>query len=177
MDHIIEVMFSENEIIKRISALGKSISKYYNQSDNNIILIGLLRGSFVFIADLCRNISIPHEVDFMTVSSYENNVHSNGKLRIIKDIHEDIKGKDVLIIEDIIDSGNTLNKVLKFLSLKGPKSLSICVLLNKLDHRKININTEWIGFTISNEFVVGYGIDYAQKYRYLPYIGKLIYKY
>ncbi|MGL5737454.1 MAG: hypoxanthine phosphoribosyltransferase, partial [Plesiomonas shigelloides] len=138
------------------------------------VLIGLLRGSFMFMADLARSIDLPQEVDFMTASSYGNSMNSNRDVRILKDLDDDINGKDVLIVEDIIDTGYTLSKVREILSLRSPKSLAICTLLDKPERREVEVPVEWVGFTIPDEFVVGYGIDYAQKYRNLSYIGKVV---
>lgn len=139
-----------------------------------MVLVGLLRGSFVFMADLCRAIDLSHEVDFMTASSYGGGMNSSRDVKILKDLDEDIRGKDVLIVEDIIDSGNTLSKVREILQLREPKSLAICTLLDKPSRREVPVPVEWIGFSIPDEFVVGYGIDYAQRYRHLPFIGKVI---
>ncbi|QCI24847.1 hypoxanthine phosphoribosyltransferase [Buchnera aphidicola (Rhopalosiphum padi)] len=176
MKHTIKVIISEKELDIRIRELGNAITKKYKNSENKIILIALLRGSFVFIADLCRRIKIEHEVDFMTTSSYGRGMISTGDVKIIKDLDEDIYNKNVLIVEDVIDSGKTLSKVLGILKLRNPKSLSICTLLDKPECREVNINIDFIGFSIPDEFIVGYGIDYAQSYRYLPYIGKVIFK-
>ncbi len=167
-------MFSTQEVKNRITALGGQISNFYYGSNNEIILIGLLRGSFIFIADLCRAITVPHKIDFMTISSYENTMSTTKNIKIVQDLDEDIYDKIVLIVEDIIDSGYTINKVCKILSLREPKSLTICTLLDKPERREVNIQAEYIGFSILNEFVVGYGMDYAQKYRHLPYIGKIL---
>lgn len=123
------------------------------------------------MADLCREIEVPHEVDFMTVSSYGNGMTSTRDVKIIKDLDEDIRGKDVLIVEDIIDSGNTLNRVKEILSLREPASIAICTLLDKPSRREVDVPVEWIGYSIEDKFVIGYGIDYAQRYRHLPYIG------
>ncbi|QCI17027.1 hypoxanthine phosphoribosyltransferase [Buchnera aphidicola (Aphis helianthi)] len=176
MKHIIKVIFSEKELGIRVHELGQEITKKYKNSENKMILIALLRGSFVFIADLCRSIQIEHEVDFMTTSSYGRGIISSGDVKIIKDLDEDIYNKNVLIVEDIIDSGKTLSKVLGILKLRNPKSLSICTLLDKPECREVNINVDFIGFSIPDDFIVGYGIDYAQCYRYLPYIGKVVFK-
>ena len=137
------------------------------------VIIGLLRGSFVFMADLARAIEIPLEVDFMTASSYGNTMESSRDVRILKDLDDDIKGKDILLVEDIIDTGNTLNKVREILALREPNSIEICTLLDKPERREVNVDVKWVGFEIPDEFVVGVGIDYAQKYRNLPYIGKV----
>ncbi len=174
MKHSVEVMISEAEIKSRIAELGKQISDHYRDSGSEMVLVGLLRGSFMFMADLCRTIDVPHEVDFMTASSYGNGTSSTRDVKILKDLDEDIRGKDVLIVEDIIDSGNTLSKVREIFSLRGPKSLAICTLLDKPSRREVEVPVEYVGFAIPDEFVVGYGIDYAQRYRHLPYVGKVV---
>lgn len=173
MKHTVEVMISEQEVKARVSELGKEITQYY-QGSENLVLVGLLRGSFVFMADLARKIELTHQVDFMTASSYGNSMESSRDVRILKDLDDDIKGKDVLIIEDIIDTGNTLNKIREILSLREPKSISICTLLDKPSRREVEVPVDWVGFAIPDEFVVGVGIDYAQNYRHLPYIGKVV---
>ena len=172
MKHTVEVMISEQEVKNRIAELGAQITAHY-QGSNDLVLIGLLRGSFMFMADLARSIDLPQEVDFMTASSYGNSMNSNRDVRILKDLDDDINGKDVLIVEDIIDTGYTLSKVREILSLRSPKSLAICTLLDKPSRREVNVPVEFVGFAIPDEFVVGYGIDYAQRYRHLPYIGKV----
>lgn len=174
MKHTVEVMIPEDEIAKRIAELGQQITEQYKDSGSDMVLVGLLRGSFMFMADLCRKIEVSHEVDFMTASSYGSGMTSTRDVRILKDLDEDIRGKDVLIVEDIIDSGNTLSKVREILSLRQPKSLAICTLLDKPDRREVDVPVEYVGFTIPDEFVVGYGIDYAQRYRHLPYVGKVV---
>ncbi|HEK1793210.1 TPA: hypoxanthine phosphoribosyltransferase [Proteus mirabilis] len=173
MKHIVDVMISEEEIKQRIAELGREITEHYRsrQEKHDFVLIGLLKGSFIFMADLCREIEVPHEVDFMTVSSYGNGMTSTRDVKIIKDLDEDIRGKDVLIVEDIIDSGNTLNRVKEILSLREPASIAICTLLDKPSRREVDVPVEWIGYSIEDKFVIGYGIDYAQRYRHLPYIG------
>ena len=165
------MMISTDDIQKRVIELGQQISQDYKNSQNELILVGLLRGSFIFMADLSRAITVGHEVDFMTASSYGNAVISNRDVKILKDLDEDIRDKDVLIIEDIIDTGNTLSKVLDILKLSHPRSIEICTLLDKPSRREVNVPVKYIGFSIPDEFVVGYGIDYAQHYRHLPYIG------
>lgn len=174
MKHTVDVMISEREVKARVAELGRQISEHYRNSCNDMVLVGLLRGSFVFMADLCRAIDLSHEVDFMTASSYGGGMNSSRDVKILKDLDEDIRGKDVLIVEDIIDSGNTLSKVREILQLREPKSLAICTLLDKPSRREVPVPVEWIGFSIPDEFVVGYGIDYAQRYRHLPFIGKVI---
>ncbi|KOO09823.1 hypoxanthine phosphoribosyltransferase, partial [Vibrio xuii] len=129
------------------------------EGSEDLVLVGLLRGSFVFMADLARNIELTHQVDFMTASSYGNTMESSRDVRILKDLDDDIKGKDVLLVEDIIDTGNTLNKIREILSLREPKSIAICTLLDKPSRREVEVPVDWIGFAIPDEFVVGVGID------------------
>ncbi|HFF3798389.1 TPA: hypoxanthine phosphoribosyltransferase [Vibrio cholerae O1] len=164
---------SEQEVAQRIRELGQQITEHY-QGSSDLVLVGLLRGSFVFMADLARQIHLTHQVDFMTASSYGNSMQSSRDVRILKDLDDDIKGKDVLLVEDIIDTGNTLNKVKEILALREPKSIRICTLLDKPTRREVDVEVNWVGFEIPDEFVVGVGIDYAQKYRHLPYIGKVV---
>ncbi|QTO53574.1 hypoxanthine phosphoribosyltransferase [Duffyella gerundensis] len=173
MKHSVDIMISEADIRTRVAELGSQISADYRDSGSEMVLVGLLRGSFMFMADLCRAIDVSHEVDFMTASSYGSGMSSSRDVKILKDLDEDIRGKDVLIVEDIIDSGNTLSKVREILQLRGPKSLAICTLLDKPERREVTVQVEYVGFTIPDEFVVGYGIDYAQRYRHLPYVGKV----
>lgn len=138
MKHTIEVMISEQEVQERIRELGKQITERY-QGSEDLVLVGLLRGSFVFMADLARAIELTHQVDFMTASSYGNTMESSRDVRILKDLDDDIKGKDVLLVEDIIDTGNTLNKIREILSLREPKSIAICTLLDKPSRREVNV--------------------------------------
>ncbi len=174
MKHTVEVMISEAEIKARVEELGRQITERYQGSGSEMVLVGLLRGSFMFMADLCRQVHVAHEVDFMTASSYGSGMSSTRDVKILKDLDEDIRGKDVLIVEDIIDSGNTLSKVREILSLREPKSLAICTLLDKPSRREVDVAVEYVGFSIPDKFVVGYGIDYAQRYRHLPYIGNVV---
>lgn len=173
MKHTVEVMISEQEVQQRVTALGAEIAAYYQNSEN-LVLVGLLRGSFVFMADLTRAIAKPHSIDFMTASSYGNSMESSRDVRILKDLDDDITGKDVLLVEDIIDTGNTLSKVAAMLQLREPNSIRICTLLDKPSRREVEVAVDWVGFSIPDEFVVGVGIDYAENYRYLPYIGKVV---
>lgn len=173
MKHKVEVMISAEEVAAQVARLGKEISDHY-QGSYSLVMVGLLRGSFVFMADLARAISVNHSVDFMTASSYRNSMQSSRDVQIIKDLDDNIEGKDVLLVEDIIDTGNTLNKVVSILKLRKPKSIQICTLLDKPSRREVPIDVQWVGFEIPDEFVVGVGIDYAQKYRHLPYIGKVV---
>lgn len=172
--HTVEVMIPEAEIKTRIVELGREISERYRDSGSEMVLVGLLRGSFMFMADLCREVQVAHEVDFMTASSYGSGMSTTRDVKILKDLDEDIRGKDVLIVEDIIDSGNTLSRVREILRLREPKSLAICTLLDKPCRREVEVPVEFVGFSIPDEFVVGYGIDYAQHYRHLPYVGKVV---
>ena len=174
MKHTVDVMISEQEIATRIAELGKQISDHYRNSGSEMVLVGLLRGSFMFMADLCRAIDVAHEVDFMTASSYGSGMSSTRDVKILKDLDEDIRGKDVLIVIVDTDSGNTLSKVREILRLREPHSLAICTLLDKPERREVDVTVEYVGFTIPDEFVVGFGIDYAQRYRHLPYIGKVV---
>lgn len=174
MKHIVDVMISEQAVKARVNELAKIIDKHYQNSEKEIVLVGLLRGSFIFMADLCRAITVGHEVDFITVSSYGSSMNSSRDVKILKDLDEDIRGKHVLIVEDIIDTGHTLSKVREILRLREPESLAICTLLDKPSRREAKVDVEFIGFSIPDEFVVGYGIDYAQRYRHLPYVGKVV---
>lgn len=173
MKHKIDVMIPEDELQAKVAELGRQITAHY-QGTSELVLIGLLRGSCLFLADLSRHIDLPVSLDFMTASSYGNSTTTSREVRVLKDLDDEIKGKDVLIVEDIIDSGFTLSKIRDIISLREPKSLAICTLLNKPARREVQVPVEWTGFTIPDEFVVGYGIDYAQLYRNLRFIGKVI---
>ena len=169
----VETLISEKDIKKRITELGEDINHFYKDT-KKLLVVGLLRGSFVFIADLARELKIPVEVDFMTASSYGNSMQSSNNIRILTDLNTHIKNLDVLLVEDIIDTGHTLNQVIKLLNNRKPKSLEVCCLLNKFSRRETDIESKWVGFDIPDEFVVGYGIDYAQDNRHLPFIGKVV---
>ena len=172
-DYKVEVLIKDKDINKRVFELGKIISSYYSET-SKLIVVGLLRGSFMFIADLVRCLNIPVEVDFITVSSYGSKMVSSGNVRILKDLDGDINGHDVLLVEDIVDTGKTLEAVIEMLETRMPNSIKVCALLNKQSRRISNVQAEWVGFEIPDEFVVGYGIDYDQNNRNLPYIGKVI---
>lgn len=173
--HHIETLYSKDEVLTRINELAKEINQYYQQKQcQNLVVVGLLRGSFMFMADLVRHLHLPVEVDFLTASSYGSGTESSRDVKILKDLDGEIRGKDVLIVEDIIDTGFTLNKVREILQLREPRSVAICTLLDKPSRREVDVPVEWIGFTIPDEFVVGYGIDYAQHYRNLDYVAKVI---
>lgn len=174
--HHVDILIFEQDVRSRIAELGQEITNFYQHKNIHtpLVVVGLLRGSFMFMADLVREIHLPVEIDFMTTSSYGNAMNSNHDVRISKDLDGDIKGKHVLIVEDIIDTGYTLQKVRDILNLREPSSLTICTLLDKPSRREVDVLVDWVGFTIPDEFVVGYGIDYAQRHRNLGYIGKVI---
>lgn len=167
------VLISEQQIADRIHELAATINAHYNNSEKPLVLIGLLRGSVLFMADLCRKIEKPHELDFMTASSYATGTTTSGDVKILKDLDGDIAGKDVLIVEDIIDSGLTLSKVMEILKTRNPHSIEICTLVSKPARRKVEIGVKFLGFEIEDKFIVGYGLDYEQKYRHLPFIGEI----
>lgn len=171
--HHLETLIPTQEIQSRTQQLAKEINQHYHDSQN-LVVVGLLRGSFMFMADLVRLIEKPVEIDFMTASSYGSGTESTRDVKILKDLDGEIHGKDVLLVEDIIDTGFTLDKVREILILKGAKSVKICTLLDKPSRREVQVSVEWVGFTIPDEFVVGYGIDYAQHYRNLDYIAKVV---
>ena len=168
---IVEII-SAKSIAARIEVLANQITEYFENA-NKLVVVGLLRGSFVFIADLVRELDIPVEVDFLEVSSYGDAMDSSREVRVIKDISGEISGLNVLVVEDIIDTGHTMAHVVNMLSSRGPKLLQVATLLDKPSRREVEIEAKWIGFEIPDEFVVGYGIDYAQRNRNLPYIGKV----
>jgi hypoxanthine phosphoribosyltransferase len=173
MQHTIQPLISELEIAERVSAIASAINQRYS-GERPMVLVGLLRGSCIFLSDLARKIEHPVSLDFMTVSSYGSSMESSRDVRVLKDLDDDIKGADVIIVEDIIDTGFTLSKVRALLELRSPNSIAICTLLDKPSRREVDVPADWIGFSIPDEFVVGYGIDYAQLYRNLPYIGKVV---
>ena len=159
--HHVDILISEQDVRSRIAELGQEITNFYQHKNIHtpLVVVGLLRGSFMFMADLVREIHLPVEIDFMTTSSYGNAMNSN---------------HDVMLVEDISDTGYTLQKVRDILNLREPSSLTICTLLDKPSRREVDVLVDWVGFTIPDEFVVGYGIDYAQRHRNLGYIGKVI---
>lgn len=168
------VMISAEQIAQRVKELGDAINAHYANSDKELVLVGLLRGSVLFMADLCRQINKSHEIDFMTVSSYINkSTVSSGDVKIIQDLDSEIAGKDVLIVEDIIDSGRTLSKVMEILHTRNPNSINICTLVSKPSRRVIDLPVQFLGFEVEDKFIVGYGLDYDQKYRHLPFIGEI----
>lgn len=166
-----EVLFSEQQLADKVAELGAHISADYE--DKNPLVVSVLKGSYVFMADLTRKITIPCNVDFMAVSSYGAGTKTTGEVQIIKDIGSKIDGRHLIIVEDILDSGVTLSFLMKILKARGAASIRLCTLLSKPERRKVDVPVDYLGFEIPDAFVVGYGLDYAEKYRNLPYIGIL----
>ena len=166
-----EVLFSEEQLKKRVQEIAGEIQRDY--AGKEIMLISVLRGSFIFMADLCRAIDLPCTLDFMAVSSYGKGTSSSGQVQITKDLSEDISGRHIIVVEDILDSGNTLSYLLKILQHRHPASIRLCTLLDKPERRVKPVELHYCGFTIPDAFVVGYGLDFDQHYRQLPYIGVL----
>lgn len=166
-----DILLTEEQLQAKIRELGAKLSEDYR--DRNPLVICVLKGAFIFMADLVKNISIPIEIDFMAVSSYGSSTKSSGVVRIIKDLEVSVEGRDVIIVEDIIDSGLTLSWLMRNLKNRNPKSLNVITLLRKPERLTANIDMYDIGFDIPNEFVVGYGLDFTERYRDLPYVGTL----
>ncbi len=164
-------LVSKEEIANRVEELGKQISKDYEGKD--LVLIGILKGAFIFMADLVRHISIPIQMDFVRLSSYGNFMESTGEVRITKDIELNIEGKDVLVVEDIVDTGLTLQYLEDVLNLHKPSSIKICCLIDKKERRQVPVDVDYVGFNIERGFLVGYGIDFEENYRQLPGIFKI----
>lgn len=169
MENRIRVLLSEEKVNEKIAEMGRRISEDY--AGKSVHLICILKGSVFFTCELAKRITVPVSMDFMSVSSYGDGTKSSGVVRIAKDLDETLEGKDVIVIEDIIDSGRTLSYLMEILSKRNPASLRLCTLLDKPDRRVARVKVDYVGFEIPDEFVVGYGLDYAQKYRNLPYIG------
>lgn len=174
-DYVIDEMISAKTIAARIEDLAREISEAFKDTEK-LVVVGLLRGSFVFIADLVRELDLPVEVDFMEVSSYGMATESSREVRILKDLRGEIEGRDVLVVEDIIDTGHTMVAVLDLLRTRRPNRLEVCALLDKPSRREVEVKARWTGFEIPDKFVVGYGIDYAQRNRNLPHIGAVRFK-
>ena len=168
----IDELISAKAIAARVESLARDITGHFRDTEK-LVVVGLLRGSFVFIADLVREIDLPVEVDFLEASSYGNRTESSREVRLLKDLSGEIAGRDVLVVEDIVDTGFTLHHVAQLLRARAPRRLEICALLDKPSRREVDITATWTGFVIPDEFVVGYGIDYAQRDRNLPHIGKV----
>lgn len=170
---ITKILIREEEIREIVDGLGREITEHYQAIGGELIVVGLLRGSFIFMADLIRRIHYPLIVDFMAVSSYGDGTISSGDVKIVMDLDQSIEGKHVLLVEDIIDTGKTFKKVIRMMSNRSPGSVKICTFLNKPSRRLVDVPIDFCGVDIPDEFVCGYGLDYAQKYRNLPYVGVL----
>ena len=168
-DDIKEIYFTEQQLADKVAELGARITEDYR--DKNPLIVSVLKGSYVFMADLTRKIDTPCNVDFMVVSSYGKGTKTSGEVQIIKDIEQPIDGRDLLIVEDILDSGVTLSYLMQVLKARGAKSIRLCTLLSKPARHRVDVPVDYLGFEIPDEFVVGYGLDYDQRYRNLPYIG------
>jgi hypoxanthine phosphoribosyltransferase len=166
-----ETLITADELRSRVGELAAEISRDYEGRD--LVMIGILKGAVLFLGDLMRGLSVPCEIDFMAVSSYGSETDSSGVVRILKDLDSSIEGRDVLIVEDIIDSGLTLQYLLRNLNARTPRSLEVCALLTKPERRRVDLPIKYVGFEIPNKFVIGYGLDYAQRYRNLNYVAAL----
>jgi hypoxanthine phosphoribosyltransferase len=170
-ERIGEVLVSSEDLARRVQELGVEISRDYEGRD--LVMVGVLKGAVMFIADLMRQLTVPCEVDFMAVTSYGSSTDSSGVVRILKDLDAPIEGRDVLIVEDIIDSGLTLQYLMRNLKVRSPRSLEVCALLTKPERRRVDLPTRYVGFEIPNRFAIGYGLDHSQKYRNLDYVAVL----
>ncbi len=171
-EDILKVLVTEEQLKAKVQELGEQISRDYEGKD--LLLVSILKGSVVFMADIMRAIKVPNAIDFMVVSSYGGaNTTTTGLVKIIKDLDSDLTGKEVLIVEDILDTGVTLSKLVPMLEMRHPNSVKICAILDKPERRKADIHADYLGFQVPDEFVVGYGLDYDEKYRNLPYVGVL----
>ena len=170
-EDVLRVLLGEEEIHAKVKEMGKKITEDYKNS--NLMLVTVLKGAVVFLADIMREIDVPAEIDFMVVSSYGSGVKSSGVVKIVKDLDVPLEGKDILIVEDILDSGLTLSYIKELLASRGPRSIKIATLLDKPSRRKVDLQADYVGFSVPDEFVIGYGLDYDEKYRNLPYIGIL----
>ena len=166
-----EILIDEETLQARIHELGAELSADY--AGRELLLVGVLKGAVFFMADLMRSLTVPCEIDFMAISSYGDSTDSSGVVRILKDLDINIEGRNVLVVEDIIDSGLTLSYLMRNLESREPASLEVCALLTKPARREIDVPVRWIGFEIANRFVIGYGLDFAERYRNLPYVGVL----
>lgn len=166
-----EILVAADDLERRVAELGAEISRDYEGKD--LVMIGVLKGAVLFLADLMRSLEVPCEIDFMAVSSYGSSTDSSGVVRILKDLDDSIEGRDVLLVEDIVDSGLTLHYLLKSLGSRNPRSLEVCALLTKPDRRRVDLPIRYVGFEIANRFAVGYGLDHGQRYRNLRYVAAL----
>lgn len=174
LEHEVKVLISEEDVVRRIKEIGAKITADY--AGKNVHLICVLKGGSFFMCELAKRIDLPLSIDFMSVSSYGGDTKSSGVVKIVKDLDESISGKDVIVVEDIVDSGRTLSYLLDLLKDRKPASLRLCTLLDKPDRRVVDVDVEYTGFKIPDTFVVGYGLDYDQVYRNLPYIGEVVFK-
>jgi hypoxanthine phosphoribosyltransferase len=168
-----EILVSTEDLERRVRELAAEIDRDYGDGDRDLVLIGVLKGAVMFMADLMRELEVPCEVDFMAVSSYGSTTDSSGVVRILKDLDASIAGRDVLLVEDIVDSGLTLHYLLKNLRARDPRSLEVCALLTKPERRRVDLPIRYVGFEIPNRFAIGYGLDHAQRYRNLRYVAAL----
>ena len=166
-----EILFTEQQLAEICARIGAQINEDYK--GKNLLLVSVLKGSLMFMADLMRELTVPCAIDFLAVSSYGNGTNSSGEVRILKDLDQSLEGKDILVIEDILDSGNTLSFLLKTLSARNPASIRLCTLLDKPERRTAPVYADYVGAQVEDKFIVGYGLDYAEAYRNLPYIGVL----
>ncbi len=174
MNDIEKILVSEEEINNIVKRISKEIDTYYGGRSSRLLLLGILKGSVVFMGDLMKHITVPVEIDFMKVSSYGSGTTTTSSINIILDLHRrDLSNTDILIVEDIIDSGKTLSYLVEYLLLKGAKSVKTCTLLDKPERREVDYSADWVGTVVPNEFVVGYGLDYDEMYRALPFVGVL----
>ncbi len=171
MKERVTTLISEEKLKNRVEEIAKEITEYYNGEEVKTVCV--LKGAVMFMVDLVKKMDLPVKFDFMDVSSYGNSTESSGEIKILKDLDDPIEGENILVVEDIIDSGRTLYYLLDYLRSKNPKSIKLCTLFDKPDRREFDVNVDWTGFDIPDEFIVGYGLDYAQRYRNLPYIGVL----
>ena len=170
-DDVEEILFTEEQLHEIVARIGAQINRDY--AGKNLLMVSVLKGSLIFMADLMRQITIHCAIDFLAVSSYGNGTTSSGEVRILKDLDQSLAGKDILVVEDILDSGNKLSFLLKNLSARNPASIRLCTLLDKPERRKADITADYVGARVEDKFIVGYGLDYAERYRNLPYIGVL----
>ncbi len=167
-----EILITEQEIQRQVSQFGEELTRRFQGDEgDNLLMIGVLRGCIVFISDLMRQLDLPIELDFMACDSYGKTSETSGVVRVIKDLSEDIEGRNVLLVEDIVDTGLTLNYLMGYLQARDPRSITTCVLLDKPYRREVEVDVDYSGFEVPDKFLVGYGLDYAQRYRNLPYIA------
>jgi len=171
---LVRVLIDDEPIQRRLDDLEQSINKEYEGIAESLILVGVLKGSFIFLADLCRKLKVPHVIDFISLSSYGSSSQSTGNVRMIMDTRENLEGRHVMIVEDILDSGYTLDYLCRNFAARNPASLKTVVLLDKPERRKVDVELDYIGFEIPDVWVVGYGLDYAERYRTLPYIAQMV---